>query len=309
MSDYNSKGSLPSSDQDTSHPNGPGGANRYNSHNSEYPAHRAGYSNGSYYKGGGQGKYNGYTYDNVDNTAQDYHHNQNNMANYRGYQEHGHPGDNYRSDYYYNGNGQGTSNRYHSGRASYSYENGQNHSQAYHTENDYQYYGNSRRGGGTHYQGRGYHSGPSQVRNQYSDSKSYPSHHTYSQGLSNRPYESGNHLPIDNYHRTASQSSALNTPTGSIPPVSAPPKRRFDKNESPFFYLTDLDKSTDDTAKLDKIKQVLSENDSLDRKIEQERLKILKDELELSLLTSQCERDSLNVQLTQEKLDSLLMQG
>lgn len=76
-----------------------------------------------------------------------------------------------------------------------------------------------------------------------------------------------------------------------------------------FFYLTDLDKSTDNSVELDRIKHILRESDSLDKKIEEEKLRILKDELELSLLTTQCERDYLNVQLTQEKLDSLLMQG
>lgn len=65
--------------------------------------------------------------------------------------------------------------------------------------------------------------------------------------------------------------------------------------------------SNDDHSRTSKLKEVYKENDQIDNKLEELKLKIFKDELELGLMSTQCEKDALNVQLTQEKLDSLLM--
>lgn len=64
---------------------------------------------------------------------------------------------------------------------------------------------------------------------------------------------------------------------------------------------------TDEDASKEKLREAYQEGDRIDRKLEELKLKIFKDELELGLMSTQCEKDALNVRLTQEKLDSLLM--
>lgn len=91
--------------------------------------------------------------------------------------------------------------------------------------------------------------------------------------------------------------------------IPAPAKRRVNKNDSPFLYLTDLDKSTDDPKELDEIREVLKESDRLDKALEEQNFLLLKNELELGILATQSEKDTLSVRLTQEKLDTFLMES
>ena len=73
--------------------------------------------------------------------------------------------------------------------------------------------------------------------------------------------------------------------------------------------MTDLDKSSDDPKELESIRQMFKESDRLDKQLEEHNFNLLKNELELGLLATQCEKDKLSVQLTQEKLDTFLMQS
>lgn len=82
-----------------------------------------------------------------------------------------------------------------------------------------------------------------------------------------------------------------------------PKKFSISEDENPFIYLM----SSNDNGEISKLKEIFKENDSIDNKLEDLKLKILKTELDLGLMSTQCEKDALNVQITQEKLDSLLM--
>lgn len=204
-----------------------------------------------------------------------------------------------------------SSSRYYSGRGEdYAQVHGNSNNQSYQNENDYQYHRGTQNVSSQFQSVGTYHSVPQpSSRNQYATGIPQSTSQSYGQIPFKRPHDSGNNTPVDSFNRSGSLSSNNNTPTIASPALTQPQEFRLDRNESPFFYLTDLDKSTDNSVELDRIKHILRESDSLDKKIEEEKLRILKDELELSLLTTQCERDYLNVQLTQEKLDSLLMQG
>ena len=94
------------------------------------------------------------------------------------------------------------------------------------------------------------------------------------------------------------------------PPRPPTPKvsSKFDMRESPFLYLTGLHKlKGKENSEYEEIKAVLKEGDTIDDKLSKEKLKIVMNEVELALLSNQCEKDTLNVQLTQDNLDSLLL--
>lgn len=87
-------------------------------------------------------------------------------------------------------------------------------------------------------------------------------------------------------------------------------KFKVDPDISPFYYLTEISEFVDqseDPKEYERIQRVFKENESLDSKLQEQQLLLFKTNLEFGLLTSQSERDKLNVELTQEKLDSLLM--
>lgn len=181
--------------------------------------------------------------------------------------------------------------------------------------------------------GRGYHRGQGQGRynNSYNQRNDYYRNgYYYNERPSNAHQFYGNRYQYNSSYNSdgyrgrygarykafpqEAVQSGNNTPVSqpapeALPVRSSPTPKRVDRKESCFYYLTDLDKSTEDPAELQRIRDTLREGDELDRELEAHNLKLLKTELELGLLTTQCERDALNVQLTQEKLDSLLMQG
>lgn len=292
-------------EQDPGYNNNRGTSGRYNG----YSSHRGGYTGRAYHRvynrGDGQGRFG---YGNADSTGQDYGSYGGTYPGYQGYHD-------YRNDYYYGG--RSDSNRFYAGGEGTGHNSyGPSHdthryNQTYQADHDYNYEGNNRRGGAD-YDSRRYTGG---VGPRYSaDNRDFPEQRVHAEvAATQRPYDSGNTTPVEHYHRSFHQpktetSGLAKSTTTLASPVSSI-KKRVDKNESPFFYLTGLDESTDDANELENIRLVLKESDSLDRNIEAQNLQILKNELELGILTTQCERDALSVQLTQEKLDSLLMQG
>ncbi|CDO92482.1 unnamed protein product [Kluyveromyces dobzhanskii CBS 2104] len=189
------------------------------------------------------------------------------------------------------------------------------------------YRSNLRQDGG-HYNNQGYHhqqsynydyGQPSHAHGVQRQSYRGGSYHPYQQSESRyssnyrRAYEQQHHHhqqpppPPSSSSSTYSQGS--NTFPASHNSYSAPkyeqPKKKFTlpKNESPFVHIM----SNDDYDRTSKLREVYKESDLIDGKLEELKLKIFKDELELGLMSTQCEKDALNVQLTQEKLDSLLM--
>lgn len=78
---------------------------------------------------------------------------------------------------------------------------------------------------------------------------------------------------------------------------------------NPILYLTDPEILSSDPNKLEEIHKVFQESDLLDRRLGQQKLAMWKTELELGLLNTQSGKDALNVQLNQEKLDTLLMES
>ena len=115
--------------------------------------------------------------------------------------------------------------------------------------------------------------------------------------------------------RTHSRSPLVGTATSTVlanktPPRPLTPKvsSKFDMRESPFLYLTGLHKlKGKENSEYEEIKTVLKEGDTIDDKLSKEKLKRVMNEVELALLSNQCEKDTLNVQLTQDNLDSLLL--
>lgn len=283
-------------EQETGYNNNRGTSGRYNG----YSSHRGGYTGRAYHRvynrGDGQGRF---AYGNADPTGQDY------GGAYPAYQEY----HDYRNDYYYGG--RSDNNRFYAGRDGSSQNSfaashdTHRYNQTYQDDHGYNYEGNNRRGG-AHYDSRRYSAGLGPRYN--ADNREFPE-----QRVTQHLHDSGNTTPVEHYHRGFHQPKAETAgltkgTTALASPVSSV-KKMFDKNESPFFYLTGLNESTDDPKELENIRSILKESDSLDTNIEAQNLLILKNELELGILTTQCERDALSVQLTQEKLDSLLMQG
>ncbi|SCV03328.1 LAMI_0H07272g1_1 [Lachancea mirantina] len=79
-------------------------------------------------------------------------------------------------------------------------------------------------------------------------------------------------------------------------------------SEWPFVYLTGLDQTMiGNEPETSKVRDIFRQNDSIDAKLEEQKLQLWKSELELGLLSTQCEKDILNVRLTQENLDALLL--
>lgn len=284
--------------------NSPGAGSRYSG------AYGRRYSSKSYYRGGGS-KYGNYK----DNSYPSYH--------YRG----GGGG-----DYYYG------PSRYYSSRGG-----GSSHNNHWYT-NDYNgyNYGNRR----SHDDNRRFTPNPNgrYYNGRYSEPWGAFPEHSVPPSQYSGPYGSGNNTPVDHYRRHHSTAAAApinsssmngvstssggpitpsnkqhgsNTPSSfpsphygmSAPAATSTVKRRVDKDESPFYYLTDLDKSSDDPRELESIRQVFKESDRLDKQLEEHNLNLFKSELELGLLATQCEKDKLSVQLTQEKLDTFLMQS
>lgn len=268
-------------------------SNRFN----DYPSYRGGHGGRGYYRGAnGQGRYASYV-DETDVNAPE------SAGSHQPYSYNS----NYRNDYYYGG--RGDNNRYYNGRSNSAHQfYGQSGYRYGQSEHQYNYYGNNRRSF------EGYRGGRSNgTPNPRYKSVPKPFTPQESYRYSPRPHDSGNSTPVEQYNRSHSQPRADSKPVNEEPPVRQGPaasvKKRVEQGESGFFYLTDLDKSSDDPGELARIRDTLREGDQLDRELESHSLQLLKTELELELLNTQCERDALNVQLTQEKLDSLLMQG
>ncbi|CCF55554.1 hypothetical protein KAFR_0A01150 [Kazachstania africana CBS 2517] len=78
----------------------------------------------------------------------------------------------------------------------------------------------------------------------------------------------------------------------------------MDQRKSPFVYMMGLDKYGADMNEIDKI---FEEENKINMELEHLKFTILTNEIEDSILNSMVERNVLNVQLTQEKLDSLLL--
>lgn len=286
--------------------NSPGPGSRYSG------AYSRGYPSKSYHRGSG-GRYGNYK----DNSYSSYH---------------------YRGDYYYG------PSRYYSSRGGSRGGARGGASQYNHSPvGDYQSYNNNSFYGGRRSYDDSRRLNPSSNGRYYSGRYSEPwgtlSEPTVPSSQYSGPYVSGNNTPVDHYRRhpssvvapmnapatnisagsttmpsnmtfsqqTNSTLSSFSSPRHSIAPATI--KRRVDKDESPFYYLTDLDKSSNDPKELESIRQVFKEGDRLDKQLEEHNFNLLKSELELGLLATQCEKDKLSVQLTQEKLDTFLMQN
>ncbi|AEY96280.1 FADR060Cp [Eremothecium gossypii FDAG1] len=104
-------------------------------------------------------------------------------------------------------------------------------------------------------------------------------------------------------------SGAAGTAARPPPPPEPEPEQPFELTDDPLFHLTELDRSTDDPRQLDEMRRIFKDSVQLDQKLEQQKLAMWRTELELSLLDTQSAKDALNVQLNQENLDALLMQG
>ncbi|CCE90256.1 Lge1p TDEL_0B01270 [Torulaspora delbrueckii] len=189
----------------------------------------------------------------------------------------------------------GYSRGYHRDQGRY---NSYNHRNDYYN-NDYYYNNNGRSNSAHHFYGQRYN---------YNNYNNY--NHSYNRRESEgyRGRYGARYKPYPQETVRSGNSTPVQAQPEAVPVRSSPIPKRVDMAESCFYYLTDLDKSTDDPVELQKIRETLREGEQLDRELETHNLKLLKTELELGLLTTQCERDALNVQSTQEKLDSLLMQ-
>lgn len=139
-------------------------------------------------------------------------------------------------------------------------------------------------------------------RGGYHSSNRPPSYNSYS----NRYPKSHPSVSYGNRHQNQLDRNAE---VSVAPPIVDAPviTRRINPKDSPFLYLTELDKSVDSEKDLAYIREVFQDSDSIDAKLEEQKLQIWKNELELGLLSTQSEKDALSVQLTQEKLDALLL--
>ncbi|CDF91113.1 uncharacterized protein ZBIST_2791 [Zygosaccharomyces bailii] len=272
-----------------------------------YGGYSRGYSSRGYHRGGGSGgRYASYS--NGDNNYSPYH--------YRG-------GDSYYGSRYAgrgapnSGGSVGANSGYYHSRGGGGNYNGQRYNQSYTSDYNYPYY----RGGNNGVAGRRSQDNENRRYSANSGSRYHSSRRSEPWGgvtdsaTQGVPlYGSGNNTPVDTYHRSHSPApksditpSSHNVNTGAY--TAVPTKSRVDKNDSAFLYLTDLDKSTDDPKELENIREVFKESDRLDKALEEHNFLLLKNELELGLLATQCEKDTLSVRLTQEKLDTFLMES
>ncbi|KOG96255.1 Lge1p [Saccharomyces eubayanus] len=118
--------------------------------------------------------------------------------------------------------------------------------------------------------------------------------------------------PSDNHHSRGYPAHATeNRSNSSSGGMITKKKRVADMKDSPFLYLTDFDKNIKRAAnadtECDKVRDVFNESDVIDTTLQDLNLKVNSNELELRLLNNQCNKHALNIQLTQEKLDSLLL--
>ncbi|CAI4054509.1 hypothetical protein SUVZ_16G2290 [Saccharomyces uvarum] len=172
---------------------------------------------------------------------------------------------------------------------------------------------------------------PQQPISSSSPSNGLPPPHSVSSVANNRPYHNNvypyanNNNHYSNYHHRETPppppsethygrgypahatEKRSNSSSGSI----TKKKRVVDMKDSPFLYLTDFDKNTKRTtnadSECDKVRVVFNESEFIDTTLQDLHLKVNSNELELRLLNNQCNKHALNIQLTQEKLDSLLL--
>lgn len=132
----------------------------------------------------------------------------------------------------------------------------------------------------------------------------------HSDGYANRYEKRHNSGSRDRWTPSSAQGERpLEAPAPPSPAYepARPAPSRFRSTESPFYYLTGLDQSSENEQELLRIRNLFKEDDSIDAKLQEQKLQLCKSELELGLLSTQCEKDALNVQLTQENLDALLL--
>ncbi|CCH62623.1 hypothetical protein TBLA_0H03420 [Henningerozyma blattae CBS 6284] len=150
----------------------------------------------------------------------------------------------------------------------------------------------------------------SQDNNNNNNNNNNTTHKNYIPRHSPIPYHTRGSESNNTNGQSSSNGISIPTTNNGINKSPIPKEKRMEDSISPFFYLTDIDKSIDksiDPTLFNRTKQIYEISEELDKKLYDHEFQLFKNELEFGLLTSQSERDQLNVQLTQEKLDSLLM--
>ena len=172
-----------------------------------------------------------------------------------------------------------------------------NHTQPYRYNNTSKYYTNRRN---NYYDNRDGYTNNSYYSGEHENMRY--SRHSAGNGAGNNPGTAEAEKPEQPY--SYSQPS-IPVPVPVPIPVHQNTIKQMDSEVSPFYYLTEIHRN----GNLDQgqTKTIFNYNDKIDRLLEENKLLVLRNELEFNLMTTQGEKDSLNVQLTQENLDSILL--
>ncbi|SCU85033.1 LADA_0D05314g1_1 [Lachancea dasiensis] len=113
-------------------------------------------------------------------------------------------------------------------------------------------------------------------------------------------------LNVGQVDRASEDTTHSSTSSAASPKVNtALPK--IHSTDSPIYHLTGLHDYAEDEQERSMIRALLREDENIDARLEEQKLQLCKSELELGLLSTQSEKDALNVRLTQENLDALLL--